>query len=75
MQLIVDMVGTGKNIIKYRKKAGLSVVDLQERLGLATPQAIYKWQQGRALPSIDNLIVLAAILSTTMDSIIATKQI
>ena len=35
--------------------------------GFATPQAIYKWQQGAALPSIDNLVVLAAVLQVSLD--------
>ena len=58
----IDMIATGQNINRLRKQAGLSVKDLQDIFGFATPQAIYKWQQGVALPSIDNLVVLAAIL-------------
>ena len=71
---IIDMVKTGQNIIILRKKAGLSVRDLQDAFGFATPQAIYKWQQGLALPTIDNLVVLAALLGVGMDDIIVTSQ-
>jgi len=46
----IDMTGTGQNINRLRKQAGLSVKDLQDIFGFATPQAIYKWQQGAALP-------------------------
>ena len=53
----IDMVKTGQNIIVLRKLAGLSVRDLQDAFGFGTPQAIYKWQQGLALPTIDNLVV------------------
>lgn len=42
----IDMVATGNNITKLRKIAGLSVKDLQDIFGFATPQAIYKWQRG-----------------------------
>ena len=66
----IDMVRTGENINKLRKQAGLSVKDLQNILGFATPQAIYKWQQGAALPSIDNLVVLAAVLQVCIDDIL-----
>ena len=59
---VIDMIGTGQNIARLRKQAGLSVRDLQDVFGFATPQAIYKWQQGVALPTIDNLVVLAAVL-------------
>ncbi len=66
----IDMVATGKNIARLREAAGLSVKDLQDIFGFATPQAIYKWQHGAAMPTIDNLVVLAAVLAVTMDEII-----
>ena len=66
----IDMVATGMNITKLRKAAGLTVKDLQGVFGFATPQAIYKWQHGTALPTIDNLVVLAAVLGVSMDAII-----
>ena len=66
----IDMVATGKNIARLREAAGLTVKDLQDIFGFATPQAIYKWQRGAAMPTIDNLVVLAAVLAVTMDEII-----
>ena len=68
----IDMAKTGQNIVILRKRAGLSVRDLQDVFGFATPQAIYKWQQGLALPTIDNLVVLAALLNVSIDDIIVT---
>ena len=53
-------------------RAGLTVRDLQDAFGFGTPQAIYKWQQGLALPTIDNLVVLAALLGVTIDDILVT---
>ena len=67
---VIDMVRTGQNIGRIRKQAGLSVKDLQDIFGFATPQAIYKWQQGVALPTLDNLVVLAAVLQVRMDDIL-----
>ena len=69
---VIDMVRTGQNIATLRKQAGLSVRDLQDVFGFATPQAIYKWQQGVALPTIDNLVVLAAVLQVRLDDILVT---
>ena len=69
---IIDMIQTGQNISRLRKQAGLSVKDLQDIFGFATPQAIYKWQQGAALPTIDNLVVLAAVLRVRLDDILVT---
>ena len=69
---VIDMVRTGQNRGRLRKQAGLSVKDLQDIFGFATPQAIYKWQQGVSLPTIDNLVVLAAVLQVRMDDILVT---
>lgn len=66
----IDMVATGRNITRLREMAGLSVRDLQEVFGFATPQAIYKWQHGTAMPTIDNLVVLAAVFGVAMDDIV-----
>ena len=68
----VDTVATGQNIDRLRNAAGLSVKDMQMIFGFATPQAIYKWQNGDSLPSIDNLVILAAVLGVTIDEILVT---
>lgn len=68
----INMVETGRNIERIRKRIGLTVKDLQEIFGFATPQAIYKWQQGTAMPSIDNLVILAAVFDCRIDDIIMT---
>ena len=74
MMPIIDTIGTGRNIAVLRKKAGLSVSELQDIFGFGTPQAIYKWQRGTALPNIDNLVVLAEIFGVTMDEIIVVTD-
>ncbi len=71
----VDLIKTGENITKLRKEAGLSVKDLQEIFGFATPQAIYKWQQGMTLPTVDNLVILSAIFGKTIDEILVLDQV
>ena len=70
---VIDMIGTGRRIVELRSAAGLSVRDLQNVFGFGTPQAIYKWQQGVAMPSLDNLIVLATVLGVHLDDIIVIK--
>ena len=71
---IVDLAQTGANIVNLRKAAGLSVHDLQMVFGFNSPQAIYKWQNGAALPTVDNLIVLAALFNVLIDDILVTTQ-
>ncbi len=66
----VDLAATGIRITQLRLQAGLTVRDLQDIFGFNTPQAIYRWQRGVTLPTLDNLVVLAAVFRTTLDSII-----
>ena len=68
----IDLARTGDNIVKLRKAAGLSVADIQKVFGFHSPQAIYKWQNGTALPTVDNLIVLAALFHVRIDDILVT---
>lgn len=71
----IDMVGTGQRISALREAAGLSVRDLQEIFGFATPQAIYKWQHGTALPTIDNLVVLSVVFGVKVDDILVLESV
>ncbi len=71
---IINMAMTGQNIARLRKNAGLTVQDMQDIFGFRTPQAIYKWQRGDALPTIDNLLILADIFQVPMDDILVTDR-
>ena len=70
----IDLMRTGANIVRLRKAAGLTVHDLQMVFGFNSPQAIYKWQNGAALPTVDNLIILAALLHVRIDVILITDD-
>ena len=67
---VIDPVATGANICRLRKERGLTVRDLQRYFGFEEPQAIYKWQRGQSLPSVDNLYALSALLQVPMNEII-----
>ena len=67
---LIDMTATGINITRMRIAAGLSVKDVQDVFGFSTPQAVYKWQRGTALPTVDNLVVLAALFGAKIDDIL-----
>ena len=70
----INMVATGQNINNLRKRAGISVKQLQDVLGFNTPQAIYKWINGVSMPTVDNLVILAAVLGVTIDEIIVVEE-
>lgn len=71
----INMVETGKKIEGMRKQAGMTVKELQEVFGFTTPQAIYKWQHGATMPTIDNLVILAAVFGCRIDDIIVTDKV
>ena len=66
----IDMTATGANIKALLKSKGLKVADVQKMCGFNTPQSIFKWMRGDAMPSIDNLVILAHLLGVTIDQII-----
>lgn len=70
----VDMKQTGRNICVLREKCGLSVKDLQHRMGFGTPQAIYKWQHGESLPTVDHLVALSVLFAVPIDEILVVEQ-
>lgn len=63
----------GTRLQALRKQRGLSQEALADRLGVSR-QAIGKWESGGALPSIDNLLELAAILETTVDYLLTGAE-
>ena len=67
---VIDMVETGKNIMRLREERGMTVRDLQAYFGFEEPQAIYKWQRGKSLPTVDNLYALGALLDVPMENIL-----
>ena len=71
---VIDLTATGINITRMRINAGLTVKDLQDIFGFATPQAIYKWQRGTAMPTLDNMAVLAAVFGVMIDDILVFEN-
>lgn len=71
---VIDPVATGKNIMRLREERGMTVRDLQAYFGFEDPQAIYKWQRGKTLPSVDNLYALGSLLNVHMDDILVPQQ-
>ena len=66
----IDMVKTGRNIAGLRKINYLTIKDIQDAMGFNTPQAIYKWMRGEAIPSVDNLVILSELFDTAIDEIL-----
>lgn len=70
---VIDMHATGTHIKELMDTRELSVQDVQEAMGLASPQAVYRWLRGSNMPSVDNLYALSRYLNTSMDDMIIEK--
>ena len=71
---VIDLKSTGGNIESCRREAGLSVRELQDYFGFEYPQAIYKWQHGECLPTVDNLLALSRILEVRMEDLLVYED-
>ena len=67
---VIDLVATGNNIRRLRMERGLTVRELQSYFGFEEPRAIYEWQKGESLPTVDNLYALGTIFEVPMDQIL-----
>ena len=67
---VLDLIATGKRIRELRIANHLRVEDISEFMGFETPQAVYKWQRGQSMPTVDNLFALSALFDTPVDDIL-----
>ena len=63
---VIDPAATGRTIMRLRLE--------QVFFGFEEPQAIYKWQSGKSLPTVDNLYALSALLDVRMDEILVAAK-
>lgn len=70
----IDMLQTGLQLKLYMDRAGMSVKDIQEYLYLSCPQPIYRWIQGKILPSVDHLLMLSELFGVHMEDLLVKKQ-
>ena len=68
----IDMEKTGKRIKEIRKRSGMTIRQVQEACGISAA-AVCKWQNGQAMPTLDNLIILADLWDVKMDDLIVRQ--
>ena len=74
MYLSIQPVETGKRIKQLLSEQNYTIREIQGAFGFENPQAIYKWQHGTALPTLDNLVILANAFDVAMDDIIVVED-
>ena len=61
-------------IKELRKQKHLKVEDVSRFMGFESEQAVYKWQRGDSLPTVDNLYALSKLFETTVDDILRGER-
>lgn len=75
MRPVIDQVATGNKIKQIRKEQGFSVRDIQNVFGFDYPQAVYAWEQGKNVPTVDNLLVLASLFNVELKDLLVTRMV
>lgn len=73
MRVCIDMKRTGKHLKQLIMDAGYNVSDIQKFLELSCPQPVYRWYKGKALPTVDHLLILSILLGKHMEELIVTN--
>lgn len=63
----------GEQLKKLRESKGFSQEDVAKKIGV-TRQAIYRWENNKSYPDIDNLILLSEMYNVTLDALIKGNQ-
>lgn len=71
----IDVEETGRRIQQLRKERKLKVSDISDYMGFYEPQAVYKWLQGKCLPTLPNMARLSCLFGTTIDDIIRYAEV
>ena len=69
----VECMILGKNILKCRKKLGLSQEQLGEKIGV-TRQTISNWELGETTPNIEQIKILSKILNISIDELLEMEN-
>ncbi len=71
---VLDVKAVGARIKTLRKAHSLKVEDVAEFMGFESVQAVYKWQRGESLPTVDNLYALSRLFGTSVDAILCGNE-
>lgn len=72
---VINLKATGCNIKRLRKKSGYTIRELQGVFNFNEPQAIYKWQRGDCLPTIENLLLLSHLFKINIEGILIYDEV
>ena len=71
---VLDTKAAGERIRVLRQAHNMKVDDIARFMGFETGQAVYKWQRGESLPTVDNLYALSRLFHTSIDYILTGER-
>ena len=71
---VIQIEKTGKRLRNMRKESGIRVAALCEYMGGISEQAVYKWERGACLPTIDNLLALSHLYHVQMEDLLVYEE-
>ncbi len=69
----LDIPATGRRIKELMDAKGITIRETCEKLNVSF-QAVYKWQKGESLPTINNLFLLSRLLDVNLEDMLVPKQ-
>ena len=70
----LNLKATGNRIHTLRVNCGYSVEEVAGYMGFAGPQAVYKWEWGKSLPTVDNLYALSKLFGVAIEKILVDND-
>lgn len=70
----IDMEKSGRRMKWILTNAGYDVKTIQNYLQLSCPQPIYRWFQGKILPTVDHLFMLSRLLGIHMEDFLVGRR-
>lgn len=61
------------NFLTYRKRAGLTQMDVAKALGVSDA-AVCQWEKGENMPSASRLVALAKLYDCTVDELLREER-
>lgn len=71
---VIQIEKTGKRLRNMRKENGIRVAAVCEYMGGISEQAVYKWERGACLPTIDNLLALSHLYHVQMEDLLVYEE-
>lgn len=69
----IDLEKTGHKIMELLQKSNISVKTLANTLGVSN-QSVYKWINGKSLPTLENMYQISKILNVPIDEILIASD-